>query len=250
LDTCLLCGKSFKQITNSHIKKFHNTTLKFYIEQFLYTIIPWNKGVKTGPQSIDHIKRRSRKEYHHSIETKEKIRNSNIGKLKGVKRSPRTESHKQNLSNSLKGRSLSLTHIQNLIKSHTKERREKSRITQKNNFKNEEFIKKFVHGSKVTPNKTEKILINIISDLKLKYKFTGDYKIWIGGKNPDFIDEENNKIIEFFGWRHTEEATGISNELHEKERINHFSKHGYNCLVLWESDIKDIEKLKGKILSF
>lgn len=250
MNTCLLCGKSFKQITNLHLKKFHNTTFKLYKDQFSYTIIPWNKGIKTGPQSIEHIKKRSRKDYYHTTETKEKIRNSNIGKLKGIKKPPRTESHKQNLSASHKGKKLSILHIQNLTKSHTKERREKARIRQKNNFKDKEFIKKFVQGSKVTPNKTEKLLIHIISDLKLKYVFTGDYKIWIGGKNPDFIDEENKKIVEFFGWRHTEKSTGISNEIHEKERIDHFFNYGYKCLVLWDTDIKDMKKLKGKILSF
>jgi very-short-patch-repair endonuclease len=188
--------------------------------------------------------------YKHSKETIEKIRNSNIGKNRGLKKPERTIEHKQKLSMVLTGRKLSEKHILNLKKSHTGERRKKASITQRSNFRNSNFIEKFVQGSKICPNKTEKFLINLISDLKLKYKFTGDYKIWIGGKNPDFIDEENNKIIEFFGWRHTEESTGIPNEIHEKERIDHFSNYGYTCLVLWDTDIKDIEKLKGKIISF
>jgi len=46
--------------------------------------IAWNKGIKTGKQSAEHVKNRFSwaKNYKHSEETKRKIRESNIGKTR------------------------------------------------------------------------------------------------------------------------------------------------------------------------
>ncbi len=93
-------------------------------------------------------------------------------------------------------------------------------------------------------------LIEVLSNLNLKYIFTGNYKIWIGGKNPDFINETDKKIIEFFGWWHTKDATKIPDIDTENNRITHFFTYGYKCLILWDKDLQDIESLKDKLLSF
>lgn len=104
-----------------------------------------------------------------------------------------------------------------------------------------------------SPNKLETILINLFSRLNLNYKFTGDKSFWIDGKNPDFVDYNNKKVIEFFGdYFHDENfrKDGISNEVHEKKKIEHYNKNNYKCLVIWENELSNIDKLTTKILSF
>lgn len=112
------------------------------------------------------------------------------------------------------------------------------------------YWKNRAKGENLKPNKPESLLIEVFKILNLNYQFVGDYKIWINGKNPDFINEENKKIIEFFGWRHTEEATGMPNNQHEQERIDHFKKNGYDCLVIWENELKIMNNIINKIITF
>jgi hypothetical protein len=114
-------------------------------------------------------------------------------------------------------------------------------------FKDPEYLKNFQLGLHAKPNKCEKTIISILPE---GYEYTGDYSFWIDGKNPDFIDKKKRKIIEYFGYYHQEEVTGIKNEKHEKDRIEHFKKFGYSCLVIWEEDLYNITKLKNKILNF
>ena len=94
------------------------------------------------------------------------------------------------------------------------------------------------------PNKPEKILINFFRDASLPYKYTGDYSLWINGKNPDFVNcNGQKKIIELFGehWHDEENA---------EERVKLFSKFGYSTLIIWASELKDMQKVSEKIRGF
>ena len=120
-----------------------------------------------------------------------------------------------------------------------------------NNFKNPEYLKKFQDALHAKPNKPEILLIKLFNDLNLQYKYTGDFSLWIDGKNPDFINHDKKKIIEHFGtYYHGENMTGIGNPTHEENRISHFKKNGYDCLIIWENELKDISILSYKILQF
>jgi len=163
----------------------------------------------------------------HTTESKLKMSVNNAAKRDNIK---------EKMSKSATGR---------LLKESTKE---KLRQISKNLFLDEKYLKNYQNGCHKKPNNTEKILITILSPLD--YEFVGDYKKWIGGKNPDFINERKKKIIEFFGWRHTEKATGIPNKIHEQNRIDHFQKFGYKTLVLWDNDLKDRTKLFERIITF
>ena len=71
----------------------------------------------------------------------------------------------------------------------------------------------------------------------------------MGTKNPDFVDIKNKKIIEVFGdYWHTKKARCY--EETEKGRIEYFAKFGYNTLVIWEKELKDIEAVLIKVLKF
>ena len=143
---------------------------------------------------------------------------------------------KKKMSESAKGK---------ILKESTKQ---KLRESTKKLFLNENYLKNYQKGCHTKPNKTEQYLSTILSNFN--YEFVGDYQLWIGGKNPDFINRDKNKIIEFFGWRHEEKATGIPNHIHENSRIEHFDKYGYKTLIIWNIDLKNEETLIQKIMEF
>lgn len=93
-----------------------------------------------------------------------------------------------------------------------------------------------------TPNTWEERLIDLFKTHSFPFKFVGDGSVNIGGKNPDFIDDQG-RIIEFFGeyWHEPEE---------EEERIGFFASYGYPCLVVWGRDYKDEKLLIDKIKVF
>lgn len=127
---------------------------------------------------------------------------------------------------------------------------EKMRIWGKENWKNPDYVKKIQASLNLKPNKPEKILINLFNDLGLDFKYTGDFSYWIDGKNPDFLNEKNNKIIEFFGSYYHDRIIPKSRENHESERINHFKNNGYKSLIIWEEELSNIKKLIQKVLQF
>jgi G:T-mismatch repair DNA endonuclease (very short patch repair protein) len=128
-------------------------------------------------------------------------------------------------------------------------------IKKTEHWKNPEYAKKISSTFKHGMNKPEKIINEIIE--KLGYIFVGNFDRMINGKNPDFINDNKKKIIEHFGiWYHGERYRSSeyndfsTNEEHEQQRIDHFAKEGYKCLIIWEDELKDIEKLIEKILKF
>jgi len=258
---CLFCKREFKQLSNTHLKKCANITQKEYKTLFPSSDITSietsekNSKAKTGiKQDPEWVRKRfennsGHKGHHHTVEAKKKISKALQGRNPWNSMEDPEEA-KRNLSKVKRGKLLSREHKENLKKSFTKERRELHSLIQKKHFQDENFIKKFVQGSKVSPNKTELMLIELLSQLNLKYEYVGNYKIWIEGRNPDFIDKDAKKIIEFFGYRHREEFTKEPNSAHEDKRVKHYQKYGYNCLVLWDEDLTNKETLSQKILSF
>ena len=129
----------------------------------------------------------------------------------------------------------------------TKEHRQKISNTEKGRFKNIEFLEKFLKSNKIRPTNPEKMLIEIFRRCNLPYKYVGDYKFWVEGKNPDFVNVNGHKkVIELFGdyWHRLEGKET------EKERISHFKKFGFDCLVIWETELKNINNVTDKIMEF
>jgi G:T-mismatch repair DNA endonuclease (very short patch repair protein) len=124
----------------------------------------------------------------------------------------------------------------------------------KKKFNDPEYIKKHAQSLNIKPNKQEIYLSSILGN---NFKYIGDFSFWIDGKNPDFINEDKKLVIDFFGdhwhgekWRQKHHNDLSTNEEHELQRIEHFEKNGYHCLVIWEHELKDIEKVKEKINEF
>lgn len=133
----------------------------------------------------------------------------------------------------------------------TKEHRNKISKNTKRQFQDEEFLKKYQEKMQAKPNNAEKVIIKLLSDMNCSYKFVGDHSLWIDGKNPDFINQEKEKIIELFGdYWHSRKVTGRGKTEEEQVRISHFKEHGYEVLIVWEKELKDLNNVEWKIRRF
>jgi len=161
--------------------------------------------------------------------TKQKIREKATGRKKSLK-------ERKMISNRTKG-----TKNPFFGKRHTNKTKERIR---QNTIKN---MKKGIYSLK--PNKKELILNRLLYTLFPKeYKYVGDAKVWIENFNPDFINcNGQKKIIELFGdyWHHLPYKL-----VRDKQRLQCYKKYGYSTLVVWERELKNLESVKTKIISF
>lgn len=107
------------------------------------------------------------------------------------------------------------------------------------------------------PSKPEKqfdiLLQKLFPD---QWRYTGDASFWVtsNGKrlNPDFISTKGpKKIIEFNGdYWHSKKVTGRTKEEEEQQRTDLYAQLGYQTLIIWESELKNVEMLEKKIFNF
>lgn len=91
-----------------------------------------------------------------------------------------------------------------------------------------------------SPNGCEMALGEILNEIGFgDWRFVGTGQLMIGNKNPDFWDGDD-RIIELFGdyWHR-----GDSGE----ERIAYFAEHGFETLIVWESELSDKASLISRI---
>mgnify|MGYP001768612299 CR=1 FL=1 len=113
------------------------------------------------------------------------------------------------------------------------------------NWQDPEYIRTQMKARSVKQNKVEKLLENILNKLyPNEYKFVGDGKVIIAGKCPDFINiNGQKKIIELFGdyWHRDEDP---------QNRIDVFKPSGYDTLIIWEHELKNIRRVQFRINRF
>jgi hypothetical protein len=117
-----------------------------------------------------------------------------------------------------------------------------------------EYIKKHLEGMKLKPNKKEIKLDKIIKEVTPDYGFNGDYRLGISfdGLIPDFWNVNGKKkVIEMLGehW-HGEKMRKHSKEEEENIKIARYAKCGVDCLIIWESELKYPDKVKGKVIQY
>ena len=174
-----------------------------------------------------------------SLERRRKTSESLMGHIGGFKGKHHTEATKRRMSKII---SKSIKKLwQN---SEYKERHHKAML---------KWYSKYSNCIHISPTKPERRLRN---DLNKMFpgdnRFVGDGKIWIVGKNPDFMNVNGQKkIIEMFGnWWHSKEKTGRTKKEEENQRINHFAKYGYKTLIVWQRELNNIPELKRKLTEF
>jgi len=81
----------------------------------------------------------------------------------------------------------------------------------------------------------EQRVSDLIKKYKLPYKFVGNGEVWIGQKNPDFINTNGEKkIIEVYSEYHV----GFwKDKDYESKRSKLFAKYGFQTIFLTEQDL-------------
>ncbi len=100
-------------------------------------------------------------------------------------------------------------------------------------------------GCHIHPNKAEVALFELLElEYPGEWKFVGDGSLIIGGKNPDFANVNGRKeLIELFGdyWHKGEDP---------QNRIDLFKSYGFKTLVIWESELENLDEVLGRIVEF
>jgi G:T-mismatch repair DNA endonuclease (very short patch repair protein) len=88
------------------------------------------------------------------------------------------------------------------------------------------------------PTDIEARLIEIIEKYRLPYRYTGDGSFWVGGKNPDFVNVNSEKIaIDLFGdfWHEPSEV---------ESRKSVFADYGWKLIILWGHEFQQLQDSK------
>lgn len=103
----------------------------------------------------------------------------------------------------------------------------------------------------ISPNKPEQKLIKLFKINKIPLKFVGDYSVTVGRSNPDFINFKKKKIVEHFGiYWHGKRRLGINRKKHEVAKVKEYARQGYQCLIIWEDELKNTKKVLERVKTF
>lgn len=86
---------------------------------------------------------------------------------------------------------------------------------------------------------------NYIDKYDLPFIYTGqikDKKIDIGGRIPDYLHLSEKKIIEIYG-----DCYHLGED--PQDKIDHYKDYGYDCVVIWASELKNEDLVLSKIRS-
>jgi hypothetical protein len=210
--------------------------------------------------------------FHHTEETKRKIAESHKGLkpcigLKNALGYRHTEEAKQAMSVTRKGRKVS-DYVRykisrgNLGKhrseptkqtlrvywaAHKEEQREIGMKAWSDPGKVKIMVSNMRLARQASPNKVESRILDLLNKyFPNEWEYVGNGKLVIDKKCPDFVrNHGNNQLIELFGdyWHKGENP---------QDRIDLFKKHGYDTLIIWQSDIKRLHEdgLASRISEF
>ena len=135
--------------------------------------------------------------------------------------------------------------------------RKKVARTLKKLWQNPEFARMMGKSLQKRPTKPELILGKIIHKLTPDFKYNGSCNqgITIGGRVPDWVNCNCNgkrQVIEMFGVAfHTPLIKkNISYWKTKPGTIRHYKKYGFDCLVIWDYDLKNPIEVVKKVKNF
>lgn len=100
------------------------------------------------------------------------------------------------------------------------------------------------------PNRVEEQVLEIIKEYSLPFEYVGNGGFWVGNHNPDFINIKERNIVEVFGKAfHDPHGPFFRGRLTAQELEEFYKENGYECLILWDDDIKK-GKAKDLLISF
>lgn len=107
-----------------------------------------------------------------------------------------------------------------------------------------ERIYKTVSKACKKPNGSEKKLESLLDKhFPNEWEYVGNGKLIVNGKCPDFSRIDKKQLIELFGtyWHKNDNP---------EEKIQHYSKSGYECIVVWENELDKPDILIERIRLF
>lgn len=108
----------------------------------------------------------------------------------------------------------------------------------KKRFEDPAYMKKVLHRR--IPSYPEQSFI----DLCKEFKYVGNGVLNIGGKNPDFVNvNDEHKLIEIWG-RHFKEGRN------PQDLIDFYKVRGYKCIIIWVSELRYPDKVLAKVMQF
>lgn len=139
-----------------------------------------------------------------------------------------------------------------LGKHHTKSSLKKISKASKSIWKNLDYRDKAIKAQRksmqIYPNKPEKIVKKLLAKISKDYKYTGNGSFVIDGFNPDFTNiNSQKKLIEIYGTYWHKRPEVIKRDI---RRIRSYKKHGYKTLIIWEHELKNIDKVIKRIERF
>lgn len=131
-------------------------------------------------------------------------------------------------------------------------------ITQKEKWKDpvykEKMVQNLLQRSMEMPSKPEIFLCKLIEVNNWPLKYTGNGSKCVAGLYPDFVNEDLHIIIEIFGRVFHDPEKSIIGKIRfystEYGRKKIFAKAGWRCLVIWEEELKEPQKVVAKVNNF
>lgn len=226
---------------------------EFKMEQSPHNLKPFSK------RDEDFLKENYSTNTNRELATMLNLKISRLAEI--LKRLDLTRNYKGNelylkkYGHPLKGKKNDLRKQLNYINNPMKriEVRNKSSKKMKENWKDIEFQRRMWKSHNGKPNRPEKILINLFQNNNLPYRYTGDFRFWIEGRNPDFVNVNGQKkVIELFGdyWHDPIRNKKLDSAKTEPATFDHYRKYGFDCLIIWEKELKDIPAVLERVRSF
>lgn len=121
--------------------------------------------------------------------------------------------------------------------------------THKRLWQDPSHVLRMMKARNIQPNKQELKLEGLLQTLcPNQFKYNGDCRLGVvlNGYIPDFVNVNGKKqVIEFFGdYWHRDPSRG------ENDRLDRYHKIGWDCLVVWGSELEETDALTDKIRAF
>ncbi len=119
----------------------------------------------------------------------------------------------------------------------------------------EENVARYFASCAKRPTKPERIVWDILdTHFPGTFRYNGDFsqKVMINGLIPDFVNIDGKKqAVEVFGdYFHNPKLRNIKWNRTEKGRVEAFAQLGWDCLIIWERELRDEALLTQRIMEF
>ena len=119
----------------------------------------------------------------------------------------------------------------------------------------DEFMSKIIKSLQLKPNKPETMLIKLFKKNNLPLHYVGDGQLIVGGRCPDFVCNPSKKVVLLHGdyWHYLKfkkENPLLTRQQVEEKDISHYRKNFFDCLIIWEHELKNPNQVVAKTNNF